>query len=260
MQPETTVEISKIIEIVQQAGHLVMLIYNQSSFEIGHKADMSALTSADIESHTFIYESLQRLYPTIPILSEEADDYHAYEHRKDWDCFFLVDPLDGTKEFIKRNDEVTINIALIKNNQPILGVIYAPAINRLYYAELGKGAFKLENKESISLPRDTLRIHNTLRVAISRSHSCTQTEEFLKLLARSDNEIVTIPSGSALKFGLIAEGSADIYPRFGPTMEWDTAAGHVLINEVGKKVSLINSDQTLIYNKQELVNPAFVVQ
>jgi 3'(2'), 5'-bisphosphate nucleotidase len=265
MQTAANIEISKIIEIAQQAGHLVMLIYHQSSLEVSHKADRSALTRADIESHTFIYQSLQRLYPGIPILSEEADDHHAYTHRKDWDYFFLIDPLDGTKEFIKRNHEFTINIALIKNNQPILGVIYAPAINILYYAEQGKGAFKLENKEQVALPRDTLRTHNTLRVAVSRSHACTQTETFLKILARSDNEIITIPSGSALKFGLIAEGSADIYPRFGPTMEWDTAAGHVLINEVGKKISLINSDQTfnsdqtLVYNKQELVNPAFVV-
>lgn len=260
METEVSVDISKIIEIAQQAGHLVMLIYNQTSLEVSHKADMSAITRADIESHTFIYQSLQRLYPTIPILSEEAEDHHDYEHRKNWDSFFLVDPLDGTKEFIKRNDEFTINIALIKNNQPVLGVIYAPAINALYYAEQGKGAFKLENKEPVFLPRDTLRLHNTLRVAVSRSHSCTQTDEFLKLLERSDNQIITIPSGSALKFGLIAEGSADIYPRFGPTMEWDTAAGHVLINEVGKKISLINSDQTLAYNKQKLVNPAFVVQ
>src|SRR5438874_12149658 len=113
MQEGTPVEISKIIEIAQQAGHLVMLIYNQSSFEVSHKSDMSALTRADIESHTFIYQSLQRLYPTIPVLSEEAEDHHHFEHRKDWDSFFLVDPLDGTKEFIKRNDEFTINIALV---------------------------------------------------------------------------------------------------------------------------------------------------
>jgi 3'(2'), 5'-bisphosphate nucleotidase len=260
MQPTPHVEMSKIIEIAQQAGHLVMLIYNQSSFEISHKANNSVLTRADIESHTFIYQSLQRLYPTIPILSEEAENLHAYEHRKDWDSFFLVDPLDGTKEFIQRNNEFTINIALIKNNQPVLGVIYAPAINILYYAEQGKGAFKLENKEPVSLPRDALRTHNTLRVAVSRSHACTETEEFLKILATRGNEIITISSGSALKFGLIAEGSADIYPRFGPTMEWDTAAGHILINEVGKKISLINSEQSLAYNKQQLTNPAFIVQ
>jgi 3'(2'), 5'-bisphosphate nucleotidase len=256
----STVEIHKLIEIAQQAGHLVMLIYNQSTFDVTYKIDKSVLTRADIESHTFIYESLQRLYPDIPILSEESSENHAYEHRKNWEYFFLIDPLDGTKEFVKRNDEFTINIALVKQNQPILGVIYAPAINIMYYAEQGKGAFKLANKEHIALPRDTLRMHNKLRIAVSRSHACEETEAFLKILERSGNEVITISSGSALKFGLIAEGSADIYPRFGPTMEWDTAAGHVIVNEVGKKIALINNHNALMYNKVELVNPGFVVQ
>lgn len=257
---QTAIEIDKIIEIAQQAGQLVMLIYHQSSSDIRYKTDQSALTRADIESHTFIYESLQRLYPSIPIISEEAGNYPAYELRKQWEYFFLVDPLDGTKEFIQRSDEFTINIALIQNDQPVLGVIYAPAIHTVYYAEQGKGAFKLVNKEQLLLPRDTIRTPNKLRVAVSRSHACVETEAFLKILARSENEVVTISSGSALKFGLIAEGNADIYPRFGPTMEWDTAAGQILVAEVGKNVSLISNNQLLKYNKEQLINPGFIVQ
>jgi 3'(2'), 5'-bisphosphate nucleotidase len=255
-----TIDIHKIIEIAQNAGQLVMRIYEQSSFDIQHKIDKSVLTQADIESHAFIYQSLQKNYPNIPIISEESTEHHDYEKRKHWEYFFLVDPLDGTKEFIQRNGEFTINIALVKNNQPILGVINAPALNVLYYATLNKGAFKIVNQEHIPLPQETHTPSSALRVAISRSHACSETEIFLKKLAESGREVISVRAGSALKFGLIAEGKADIYPRFGPTMEWDTAAGHILIHEAGKKMSLIQDENILNYNKLELVNPGFIVQ
>lgn len=253
------INLAKIIEIAQQAGQLVMAIYHQPSFAITNKEDNSALTQADIESHIFITDSLARLYPAIPILSEESALGHDYEIRKDWKHFFLVDPLDGTKEFIKRNGEFTINIALIENQQPIAGVIHAPALNLTYYAEKGKGAFKISKQHSVKLQIGT-QTEKELRVITSRSHCCNQTQDFMGSLRNEGKTLVEITAGSALKFGLIAEGRADIYPRFSPTMEWDTAAGQILVEEMGKKMVRVDVNEGLQYNKQDLKNPGFIVQ
>jgi 3'(2'), 5'-bisphosphate nucleotidase len=251
--------IKQLTDITQQAGHLILNIYNQPSFAIMHKTDNSILTKADIASHTFIVTALQKLYPSIPVISEESDKQYNYHTRKNWQSFFLVDPLDGTKEFIKRNDEFTINIALVEKNAPILGIIHAPALRLTYYAEKNKGAYKIINNEHIKLlPR--AKTHQQIRVIASRSHCCEKTNAFLKTLENQGKEIITTNMGSALKFGLLAEDRADIYPRFVPTMEWDTAAGQILINEVGKQIIPLNSNDPLTYNKTVLINPGFIAQ
>lgn len=252
------VDITEIIKISYQAARLVMMIYEQYSLEIMKKIDHSVLTKADIESNTYICSSLEKLYPSIPIISEESIKQIDYEERKHWEYFFLVDPLDGTKEFIQRNGEFTINIALVKNNKPILGVVNAPALGLVYYAEEGKGAYKILNNEHIKLvvpPTET----DLFRAVVSRSHRCEQTENYLQGLHTQGKQVSVTAYGSALKFGLIAEGAADIYPRFAPTMEWDTAAGHVLVSEVGKQVKLAYEGHELGYNKASLINPSFIV-
>lgn len=251
--------IEKLINIAQEAGQLILSIYNQPSFQVSNKADNSALTEADLVSHHFICDSLKKFYPEIPILSEESTQEYSYDTRKKWKYFFLVDPLDGSKEFIKRNGEFTINIALIKKDKPILGIIYAPVPEVTYYAEENKGAYKIINNKRVKLfPHSNTS--NKIFVVASRSHACSETQTFLDNLTSQGKEVVITSIGSALKFGLIADGNADIYPRLAPTMEWDTAAGQVIVNEVGKQVTVFGSDEILKYNKQELVNPGFIVQ
>lgn len=252
------VDIHEILKISNQAARLIMMIYEQQSIEVMKKMDHSVLTKADIESNTYICSSLKKLYPSIPIISEESIKQVAYEERKHWSYFFLVDPLDGTKEFLQRNGEFTINIALIKNDKPILGVVHAPALGLTYYAEEGKGAYKILNNEHIKLAMHQPQ-EGIYRAVVSRSHRCEQTDSFLKRLYKNGKQVSVIMSGSALKFGLIAEGTADIYPRFAPTMEWDTAAGHILVSEVGKQVKLTNQSKELTYNKMSLINPSFIV-
>lgn len=253
------IDIKEIIDIAREAGQRVMQIYAEQAFAITKKADDSVLTNADLSSHDYICYTLNQLYPAIPILSEESATQYQYDERKRWEYFFLVDPLDGTKEFIQRNGEFTINIALIKNAQPILGVIYAPALDLLYYAEQRKGAFKVIKDEHVRISSSSIT-GNQLRAVVSRSHLCAQTEQFLRQLSESGNEVSTVTIGSALKFGLIAEGAADIYPRFSPTMEWDTAAGHILVNEAGNTIHRVGDNQPLQYNKPSLVNPGFICQ
>lgn len=255
------VDIKSLIEIANKAGELVLSIYHQGEIEITNKADKTPLTRADLNSHSVICESLGKLYPHIPIISEEFELQQQYNIRKKWDYFFLIDPLDGTKEFIKRNGEFTINIALIHQQKPILGVIHAPALHVTYYAQEGKGAFKMINNKALPLPRKGSIAQDNLRIIMSRSHLSDETKMFVnKLTLNGSKKVTAVTAGSALKFGLIAEGSADIYPRLAPTMEWDTAAGHIIVNEVGKKVMLFDGDKELQYNKMELVNPSFIVQ
>lgn len=252
------VNIDHLIEISQKAGQIILTIYNQDSFETTIKSDQSPLTQADIASHLFICDALKKRYPAIPILSEESAEEYDYELRKEWDYFFLVDPLDGTKEFIRRNGEFTVNIALIKQHEPIMGVIHAPALDMTYYAEKNKGAYKIKQQQKTKLvsnePDD-----GSIRAVVSRSHLCEQTKNFLADLEKQGKNIIALSAGSALKFGLIAEGLADIYPRFSPTMEWDTAAGQILVTECGKKMLSVDNE-IMRYNKFELTNRGFVIR
>ncbi|WP_134701573.1 3'(2'),5'-bisphosphate nucleotidase CysQ [Ammoniphilus sp. YIM 78166] len=250
------VDMNGIIQIAREAGNLIMDIY-QSDFGIKEKADESPLTAADEASHQWIFTELTKLYPDIPILSEEGSEIE-YSQRKTWPMFWLVDPLDGTKEFIKRNGEFTVNIALIVEGLPQLGVIYAPALDALYFAEQGKGAYRqlaggiiepLKLKEKKTSPYVLVQ---------SRSHSSEEGEAYLEEVKRIHGDTLLINKGSSLKFCLVAEGEADAYPRFVPTMEWDTAAGQAIVECAGGKVQTVEG-QRLCYNKESLLNPFFIV-
>lgn len=236
-----------------EAGKAILHVYNSNDFDIEKKGDDSPLTKADKKAHDVIVSFLEKT--NIPILSEEGKNI-PYEERKDWEYFWMVDPLDGTKEFIKRNGEFTVNIALIHKKKPVLGVIYVPVLKKLYWATKEEGAF-LEFHTIVSkLNSNKITLDDKgLKVVASRSHLNEETERFLKSL--ESPEIVSM--GSSLKFMLIAEGNADVYPRFAPTMEWDTAAAQVIVQESGANVLEKNRNSTLGYNKENLLNPHFLV-
>lgn len=241
------VDIKEINSIAIKAGQKILAIYNQNDFleKIELKGDSSPITIADKAANKIIVDQLQNLYPSIPIISEEEKNTE-FELRKGWETFWLVDPLDGTKEFINKNGEFTVNISLIYKGNPIMGVIYAPVLDRLYYGILMMGAFKEENGNITSIKVNN-RINNLIAVG-SRSHASEQDSEYLK--SYDVKELTSI--GSSLKFCLVAEGLADLYYRSGPTMEWDTAAGHAIVIAAGGKV------EGLTYNKTDLKNSSFV--
>lgn len=260
----TQIDIKQVIKIAQEAGRIILEIYKKPEFNITQKMDRSVLTEADLQSHHFIIKALSNLYPSLPLVSEESETRFDFEERQKWERFFLIDPLDGTKEFINRRDEFTVNIALIQGDQPILGVVHIPVLDVTYYAEKSKGAFKIEGDKTIQLQPVEPSFENEVRVIVSRSHRCEMTQHYIDALRATGKKIKEICAGSALKFGLIAEGKADIYPRFSPTMEWDTAAGHILVSEVGRKVRLVSNalecgQECLSYNKMEWLNSGFVV-
>ncbi|MEQ9423488.1 MAG: 3'(2'),5'-bisphosphate nucleotidase CysQ [Cyclobacteriaceae bacterium] len=235
-----------------EAGAKILEIYGTDDFNIELKGDDSPLTIADQKAHEIICQHLEST--RIPILSEEGKGI-PFEQRKDWKEFWLVDPLDGTKEFIKRNGEFTVNIALIKNGQPVMGVVYAPVLDWLYWGS-EEGAFKQANNEIIEIQSENVDLKTPgLKVVASRSHLNQETEEFLASLV--EPEIVSM--GSSLKFLLVAEGKAHIYPRYAPTMEWDTGAAHAVVRAAGGEVFKEPNRQPFQYNKENLLNPHFIV-
>lgn len=235
------------------AGAEILKIYHSGDFSIEAKSDNSPLTIADKTAHNVICSFLEKT--EIPILSEEGRDI-LFEERSKWEYFWMVDPLDGTKEFIKRNGEFTVNIALIHANEPILGVVYTPVPDELFWAISQKGAFVQKDGEVSGLKTSARGLKEEgLRVVASRSHMSPETEEYLQKL--HEPEIVS--KGSSLKFLLVASGEADLYPRFGPTMEWDTAAAHIIVKEAGGSVTLEDHKTPLFYNKEVLLNPSFIV-
>lgn len=237
--------LEKIITIAQEAGNAIMKIYNSSDFGIVTKDDDSPLTLADIASNEILLERLKSNFD-FPILSEES--YVEFSERKHWKKFWMVDPLDGTKDFIDKNGEFTINIALIENGQPVLGVVFAPAINLMYAGEKGKGAFKNE----VSITNSSRR--TDLIGSDSRHHSTKETIDFFKR-----NKIQAVKKfGSAVKFGKLAEGEIDIYPRLNGTKEWDTAAGQIICNEANCKLIDYETRQELVYNKENIRNNFFI--
>ena len=251
--------IQPICKIAVQAGSIINKFYKIKQ-DISFKEDKSPLTKADLESNKLIIQSLMELDSTIPVLTEES--LVDWSVRKHWSQYWLVDPLDGTKEFLNQNDEFTVNIALIKNHNPVLGVIYAPALSTLYYAYKNKGSHKLfieENLDSIleSIKIRTLNKKKTdhLRVFESRSHS---NVEFQKWVNENIKDYELIKKGSSLKFCELAEGKADIYPRFGPTSEWDIAAGHIILKEAGGEIKSIDDEKILYNNKESVINPHFI--
>ncbi len=231
------------------AGDEIIKIYESGDFSIESKADNSPLTLADKASHKAIVEELEQT--NIPILSEEGKMIQ-YQERKDWEYFWMIDPLDGTKEFIKKNGEFTVNIALIHKNRPILGVVYTPVLHDLFTAIKGEGATK--NGEKISVNQFS-KMDEGLKVVASRSHLNDDTQSFLDEL--NNPEIVS--KGSSLKLLMVAEGTADLYPRYAPTMEWDTAAAQIVVEEAGGKVLIKDTDDPVKYNKEDLLNPYFLV-
>jgi len=245
------IDIKEIVNIAVLAGEAILEVYNASvPAEVILKADNSPLTLADQRSHAVIMEGLTKLYPDIPVLSEEGSQID-YEIRKNWTRYWCVDPLDGTKEFIKRNGEFTVNIALMENNKPVLGVIYAPVLNDIYYGSITDGSWMQHpGQEPVQIKTDALATEWT---AIgSRSHADEEEEKVLKQYPVTNK----LSIGSSLKFCLIASGKAHIYYRKGPTMEWDTAAGHAIA--LGSGAIMFNADRTeFIYNKPNLLNPGF---
>ena len=249
------------------AGAEILKIYTDPSqdFGIEKKADNSPLTLADKAAHHCIMRYLQDT--GIPVLSEEGQ-HLPYEQRKGWQRLWVVDPLEGTKEFIKKNGEFTVNIALVEDGFPVMGVIYIPVTDILYYGIVGEGAWK--ERTPSSLPEGSANMIESLplkksgeglyTVVASRSHMNAETEEYISRLRKNHDNIQLVSSGSSIKICLVAEGSADAYPRFAPTMEWDTAAGDAIARAAGKRVVDAQTGKPLVYNKEDLHNPWFLVE
>jgi 3'(2'), 5'-bisphosphate nucleotidase len=248
------IDIQNIVTLAKEAGNAIMQIYNQD-FEVEYKQDSSPLTLADKKSNDLIEDGLNQLSVNFPILSEEGKEV-LYEDRKYWEYFWLVDPLDGTKEFVKKNGEFTVNIALIHKDTPVLGVVYAPALDVCYWAKQGEGAFKDGKK----LPIKAVNKSNTYKIIASRSHMSNETQMFIDAIdTQKEKELISI--GSSLKICLVAEGEADIYPRLGPTMEWDTGAAHAVVIESGGSLQKYKDGKRSKhkYNKVDLLNQWFLV-
>jgi len=250
------INIEDIVNLSHDAGKLILDIYQSNNFEQQLKSDSSPLTKADLASHNLIVNRLRELTPNIPILSEESANI-AWQERKSWQEYWLIDPLDGTKEFIKKNGEFTVNIALIKDNTPVLGVVYAPVLDATWVGEINKSAIKITPKGRVGIKSIRHQANEIWNVVGSRSH---QSDEFRSYVDKLEGKINIVSMGSSIKLCLVAEGTAHIYPRLGLTSEWDTAAAHAVVNSAGGKVVDINTGQELRYNtKESLLNPFFVV-
>ncbi|MGD9332594.1 MAG: 3'(2'),5'-bisphosphate nucleotidase CysQ [Desulfobacterales bacterium] len=261
-----------------QAGNAILAVY-ETDFQVEHKSDHSPLTLADQKSHRILVDQLAD--HRLPVLSEEGR-HLPFEERKRWPSFWLLDPLDGTKEFVKRNGEFTVNIALIEKQAPVLGVIYVPVGDMLYFGTTAEGAYKLERaqaawKEIQNGPADidgrlqrlvqrSLKLpHAASTPAVftivgSRSHSTPEVDDIKREMQRRHGEVALVSAGSSLKLCMVAEGRAHLYPRTGPTMEWDTAAGQAIAQAAGARVVEFGTDQPLLYNKENLRNPWFEVK
>ena len=254
------INIEEVNRIAREAGKAVLEIYG-TGFSVDVKEDKSPLTEADRRSNAVIVEALGKWYPEIPIISEETRTV-PYLERKDWEYFWLVDPLDGTKEFIKRNGEFTVNIALVRGQTPVLGVVFQPIGDHLYYAIEGQGAWK--SSGGAAAQRLSGGTHFSMKpevtVVASRSHLTDEVRDFISDLEAQGKKVEFISAGSSLKLCLVAEGAADVYPRLGPTMEWDTAAAHAIVIESGRRVVEHGTNRPLLYNKENLLNPFFIVE
>jgi len=248
------------------AGKRIMEIYENEDFEVDFKGDNSPLTKADIAAHHTIQKVLE--ITNIPILSEEGR-HLPYEIRKTWNQLWIVDPIDGTKEFIKRNGDFTVNIALVEDQIPVLGVIYVPALKELYFADKNNGSYKLDDiSEFTSLEDITSKANKlpfniktkTYTLVASKSHLSPETEEYIASLEKKHGKVETISKGSSLKLCMVAEGVAQQYPRFAPTMEWDTAAGQAICTFAGKKVFDYKTKKVMLYNREYLLNNWFLVK
>lgn len=252
-----------------KAGALIMDVYNSSDFQVNMKSDKTPLTLADRLAHDSIKTSLAKTY--IPVLSEEGRNI-LYEERRSWEYFWIVDPLDGTKEFIKRNGEFTVNVALLRSGYPIIGVIYVPVSEELYFSYQSQGTYKIGNippcieadytynaliDSAIKLPATSST--GPLIVVQSRSHTSNETLEYIQQLRVQHEQVVLLPLGSSLKMCMIAEGKAHVYPRLSLSSEWDTAAGQAIVEGAGFQVLDYETHERMRYNKENLLNPWFVI-
>jgi 3'(2'), 5'-bisphosphate nucleotidase len=258
-----------LFKVTLEAGKEILEVYAQD-FNVEVKKDDSPLTQADKRAHESIMKGLDAIDPTIPVLSEEGREI-PYSERCEWNQFWLVDPLDGTKEFIKKNGEFTVNIALIEGKYPTIGIIYAPELDVFYFGCVGEGAYKLEKASEVvivseeELLQKSVRLPETedrevTRAVASRSHMSEETKAFIKELEAKHGEVEVVSSGSSLKFCLVAEGKADYYPRYAPTMEWDTGAGQAIVEAAGGKVTRYEDGQRFYYNREDLLNGWFLVE
>lgn len=250
-----TIDLEDVVAIAKDAGDAIMKIYTKD-FTVDYKDDKSPLTEADTKSNEIICQALEKAYPEIPLLSEENKEV-PYAVRKEWEYYWCIDPIDGTKEFIKKNGEFTVNIALIHKDTPVLGVVYAPALNEMYKSKKGDGAFKNNKKLPLKVNEYP---EKSLKVVASKSHLSKETQDFIDEMAQSTQNIEQVSKGSSLKLVMVAEGSADIYPRLAPTMEWDTAAADAIVRESGKMTYCFENEKKVVYNKENLLNPWFVVK
>ncbi|CAN5326627.1 3'(2'),5'-bisphosphate nucleotidase CysQ [soil metagenome] len=249
-----------LVDIARRAGQAIMEVYVQD-FEVATKEDKSPLTLADQKANDIIVAGLQEHFPQIPIISEE-NKMVPYDERKYWSRFWLVDPLDGTKEFIKKNGEFTVNIAFIEQGCPVFGVVHIPATGVTYYGIVGEGSYCIQpGHEEHHMGKTPVFYTQKEHVVVvaSRSHLTPETEGFVADLKANGQTVEFLSSGSSLKFCLVAEGKADVYPRFGPTMEWDTAAAHAVALGAGRHVYKAGTAEPLMYNKEDLLNPWFIV-
>jgi 3'(2'), 5'-bisphosphate nucleotidase len=256
------------IDAALAGGEKIMEVYDSIKINVILKKDFSPLTEADLKSNEIIKKYLEET--GLPLLSEEEKEI-AYKKRKDWDLFWLVDPLDGTKEFIKRNGEFAVNIALIEKNAPVIGVIYAPAAKDLYFSYPGSGSYKISEVNPGNIRNKTLKSILALATPLpvsarrdrytaigSRSHMSLKTWTYFRKLQKNYRNTEILKIGSSLKLCLMAEGKADVYPRFSHTMEWDIAAGHAIIEGAGFMICEYRNKKPLIYNKENLRNPFFI--
>ncbi|MCF6311182.1 MAG: 3'(2'),5'-bisphosphate nucleotidase CysQ [Verrucomicrobiales bacterium] len=255
-------DIEELKRIARLAGDEILQVYG-SDFVVDEKADESPLTEADRRANVVILAELQKLYPEVPFISEETKAL-SFAERRQWDYLWMIDPLDGTKEFVKRNGEFTVNIALVKAGVPVAGVVYQPTEDKMYFAVQGRGAFVQVADQPARLLSGGESYRDAavdpVRVVASRSHLSEAVTEFVKDLEQSGRSVEFLSSGSSLKLCMVAEGAADVYPRLAPTMEWDTAAADAVVREAGKEVLQFETGEALLYNKENLLNPWFVVE
>ena len=251
-------QLERLEAIAREAGAGILSVYESDDFDVDSKGDGSPLTKADRLAHELIVAGLQELTPTIPIVSEESG-IEEMEARFAWDTFWLVDPLDGTKEFIKRNGEFTVNIALVQQGKPVFGVVYAPVLNCCFCGGPGYGAWRVDGedftRQEIAVAS---RSQGAMTVVASRSHRGEAVDAFIGNLKNRFGEPNVLSMGSSLKLCLVATGEADVYPRLGPTCEWDTAAAHAVVLGAGGQVTDVGG-QPLVYNKPDILNPWFLV-
>ncbi len=240
-----------LLPIARRAGAAIMEIYGSEQFAINQKADQSPVTAADIAAHHVLVDALAPLLPQCPIVSEEDDASQAFRHSEG--RFWLIDPLDGTKEFIARNGEFTVNIALIEQGKTVLGVVYAPAIDCMYWGGSGLSAYRTQGGDTQKIAVGGGDAHGVCRVVASKSHLNAETQAFIDQL----NPVQLVQAGSSLKFCRVAEGAADIYPRLAPTCEWDTAAAQAVLEGAGGAV-LDTHGKPLLYGKEQVLNPSFI--